>query len=216
MFFMTESLDQNINLNKELNEISSKKSENIQQNNQDKPIEKEKPRKSAKFVRVKRILYAALIGISLTACQNDLSAQERREMETLGDTSPMVQQAYDTYLRQNAQNNSGVMSETVQGWTADHETFEVPATDQTIRPGSRVQVFETGGYGLNIRSETGTNSTLVTNAADGTVFKVIELAGEKDGYHWVLVKSEAQEGQNEIVGYAVTDWFQVLRNEPVR
>jgi hypothetical protein len=215
MFFMTESLDQNINLNNELNEINSKKSENIQQNNQDKPIEKEKPRKPAKFVRVKRILYAALVGISLTACQNDLSAQERREMETLGDTSPIVQQAYDTSLRMDAQNNPGDMSATIPG-LADHETFEIPATDQTIRPGSRVQVVETGGYGLNIRSETGTNSTLVTNAADGTVFKVIELAGEKDGYHWVLVKSEAQEGQNEIVGYAVTDWFQVLRNEPVR
>jgi len=127
----------------------------------------------------------------------------------------MVQSAYETYLRMDAQNNPSNMSETVQG-LADHEVFEVPAADQIIRPGSRVEVVETGGYGLNIRAESSVNSNLVTNAADGTVFKVMELAGENDGYHWVLVKSEAKEGEQEIVGYAVTDWFQVLRNEPVQ
>jgi hypothetical protein len=215
MFFMTESLDSNINLNiKTANKITEKP-EIINQEQQNQLRKKEKTRRPSKYSRLKQIFIAAFVGFGLAACQRELSAAERREIETLGDTSPMVQQGYDTYSRQRAENNYGSMSETVQG-IGDHEAFEVPATDQTIRPGSRVQVLETGGYGLNIRSEAGINSDLVTNVPDGTVFKVIELIGEKDGYHWVLVKSEVQEGQREIVGYAVTDWFQVLRNEPVR
>ncbi|KUK84301.1 MAG: hypothetical protein XD98_0015 [Microgenomates bacterium 39_6] len=213
---MTESLNSNINLNNKPHIINENKPENITQEHQeDKLAPKEKSRKLVKLGKVKRFVYAALVGISLTACQNNLSAQELREMETLGDTSPMVATAYQTYLNNKTQNNQENTIESTRGLN-EPEAFEVPAVDQTIRPGSRVQVVETGGYGLNIRSEAGTNSNLVTNAADGTVFKVIELAGEKDGYHWVLVKSEAQEGQNEIVGYAVTNWFQVLRNEPVQ
>jgi hypothetical protein len=93
-----------------------------------------------------------------------------------------------------------------------HESFEVPAVDQRILPGSRVQVVETGGDGLNIRTEAGINSNLVKNVPDGTVFKVVELAGEKDGYNWILVKSEGDGS----IGYVATDWLQVLKDGPIQ
>lgn len=220
MFFMTESLNSNINLNNKPNIINENKPADITQEHQEDKLEdklapKEKSRKLVKLGKVKRFVYAALVGISLTACQNNLSAQELREMETLGDTSPMVATAYQTYLNNQTQNNQENTIESTQGLN-EPEAFEVPAVDQTIRPGSRVQVVETGGDGLNIRREAGINSDVVTNVADGTIFQVIELAGEKDGYHWVLIKSETQEGQKEIVGYAAIDWFQVLREAPIK
>lgn len=219
---MTESLNSNINLNPKLNNeqhneaniVNDNKPDNIAQEHQDQSAPKEKSRQSTKLGKVKKFAYAALVGISLASCQS-LSSEEQKNLDTLGDNSPMVATAYQTYLDNKTQNNPENSVENTQGLN-EPEAFEVPAVDQTIRPGSRVQVVETGGDGLNIRREAGINSDVVTNAADGTVFKVIELAGEKDGYYWVLVQSEAEEGQDEIIGYAAIDWFQVLREAPIK
>ena len=103
-------------------------------------------------------------------------------------------------------------------------TFEIPKSDQRILPGSRVQVVETGGLGLNIRTEAGGDSELITTAPEGTAFDVIELV-EENGRTWALVKLETGEGQKEIVGYVATDdgtgpgainYLLVIRDEPIQ
>jgi len=213
---MTENIDSKINLSNENQEINSgenPKSVDEVEGNQASP-KKERPRKFSKSKKIALIVSLSFLGFSLASCQKSLSAEELRRIETGGDDSPQVQRAYQIYLENKNQENQENTNDNL-GLNAP-EPFEIPASNQTIRPGSRVRVIETGGYGLNIRSEVGTDANLVTNAGDGTIFKVIEFAGEKDGYHWVLVKSEAQEGELEVVGYAVVDWFQVLNDAPVQ
>ncbi len=154
----------------------------------------------------------ALLGT--TGCSEQW--QERWDAQfdpTIGTKDPLVIRALNIDAQRQAE-QAGDITE-VNPMTTDHEAFEIPATDQRILPGSRVRVVETGVDGLNIRAAVGTDTNLVANIKDGIVFQVIELAGEKDGYSWVLVKSEAKDGEKEIVGYAATDWFQVLRDEPV-
>jgi len=215
MSFMTENLDANTNLVDKLNKANNNEPNNITQEHQDKSAPKEQHQQLSNWGKVRRFVSAALIGISLASCRQTLTNEEQRNLDTLGDNSPMVATSYKIYLNNEAQNNQTNTPEAVQAFN-EPELFEVPAVDQTIFPGSRVQVFETDGYGLNIRSEAGINSAVVTNAAEGTIFKVIELVGEKDGYQWALVKSEPKEGQNEIVGYAAVDWLQVLREAPIK
>jgi hypothetical protein len=193
----------------------------IEQSNQ--AIQKErKANPLQKLNKVKKFFYAALVGITLASCQS-LTAKDQRRIETLGDDSPMVQAGYQTYLEGKTQDNQEDLIGDQADTILDHETFEVPATDQRILPGSRVQVVETGGIGLNVRSEVGTDSELVTTVPEGTIFKVVELAGEKDGYTWVLVESEDTDS-DKIIGYVAigdssgpnaTRWLVVLKDEPM-
>lgn len=155
-----------------------------------------------------------------TACSG--AWQERWEAQfdpAKYSNDPMVKRGYDIYLQQEAERketSTNTASVNQNNPTTTNEAYEVQTADKIILPGSKVKVVETGNNGLNIRTEAGINSNLVANVQDGKVFTVIELAGEKDGYSWVLVKLEAEEGEKEIIGYAATDWLQVLENEPTQ
>ncbi len=172
----------------------------------------------AQFSQLKKIKAKICLGLgllslasSLTSCDSFAEHMAQDDFFTgPKDNSPMVLEGQRIFAEQE---NEATEDPTP---LATHEAFEVPATDQRILPGSRVRVIETGGIGLNIRSEAGVDAQLVATAQDGDVFKVVSLAGEKDGYSWVLVKQEVDDGEREIVGYAASDWFQVLKDEPIQ
>lgn len=84
--------------------------------------------------------------------------------------------------------------------------FVVPRPEQRILPNTTVRVTGTEGYGLNAREEVGTQATVTEVWPDGTLLKVVELAGEKDGYHWALVENQA----DGTIAYVVIDWLEVV------
>jgi len=203
MFFMTESIDSKTNNPRE---ISDFRGENP------KDQQKEKLNRPPKSAKLHKFIYGAFIGLTLASCSRlDAAFQDPAER----DPNPIVQQSYQIWKEEQRTNNSENQIEDFQPF-AHHESFEIPSSEQRILPGSRVQVVETGGLGLNVRAEAGVNSNLLKTAPDGTIFKVIEVVGEKDGYNWVLVKSETTEGQAEIVGYVVTDWLQVVLDQAIQ
>lgn len=172
---------------------------------------KENPKQFPKSTKIKaKILLAlGLFGFvsGITGCDAFVEHMAQDDFFTgPKDNSPAVLEGQRIFAEQQAEQSSTL--ETL----VPHDSFEVPAANQRILPGSRVEVVATGGDGLNIRTEAGINSNLVKNVPDGTVFKVIELAGEKDGYYWILVKSESDES----IGYVATDWLQVLKDGPVQ
>jgi hypothetical protein len=202
MFFMTENIDLRTNNTSD----PSNSQKEIRQG------AKEKVKKPHKLKKWHKYVSAAFLGFTLASCaivENDKALVDPAER----DPNPIVQKNYQLWQQEQ---RGDTENDNVLDLTQRHEPFEIPADDQRIFPDSRVRVTQTAGYGLNIRTDAGIDNDIVANVADGTVFKVIELAGEKDNYNWVLLKSEAQEGEREIVGYAVTDWLQVLREKPVQ
>ncbi len=90
--------------------------------------------------------------------------------------------------------------------------MELPTpTPAPVTPGMeigvRVQVIGTGGAGLNIRSEPGTEAERVAVATEGEALLVVGGPRDADGYVWWFVRDEVTP---EREGWAAQDFLALV------
>ena len=83
-------------------------------------------------------------------------------------------------------------------------TATEPPVFAEIAPGATVEVYNTGGGGLNLRSEASTSGRVVSNVRDGTEFTVLEGPEDANGYAWW--KLEAADGTQ---GWGAANWLRL-------
>lgn len=71
---------------------------------------------------------------------------------------------------------------------------EDPPAETDIYNGATVEVVNTGGTGVNVRSQPSTESDIITVFLDGTVLTVIGVAVEAEGFVWWPVSGDGVEG----------------------
>lgn len=74
-----------------------------------------------------------------------------------------------------------------------------------ITIGGYVEVFDTGGDGLNVRSEPDTSADKLGKFSDGTVLRVKDGPEEAGGYQWWQVEDE-----KGLVGWCAADWLRAI------
>jgi hypothetical protein len=78
-----------------------------------------------------------------------------------------------------------------------------------VAPGAYVQIVNTGGEGLRIRSEPGLDSTVIFSGFDAEVFLVSEGPVEEDGYTWWYLTASYDQKR---AGWAVEDFLSAIEN----
>lgn len=86
------------------------------------------------------------------------------------------------------------------GWSATGDWLS-PSDSQGVRTGAEVVVSNTGGVGLNLRSEPGLSGSKITTLPEGTRMAVIGGPYHVDGYSWWNVSGEAGEGYSAIANW---------------
>lgn len=81
---------------------------------------------------------------------------------------------------------------------------EPPATGGAITEGSTVQVVNTGGTGVNVRSEASTDSEIISVFLDGTVLTVTGPSVAAEDFVWWPVQAE-----DGVQGYVVEEYLAV-------
>jgi hypothetical protein len=77
-----------------------------------------------------------------------------------------------------------------------------------IRIGSVVQIFNTGGAGLRLRSNPGTSSSVQFIGAELEPFSVVNGPTEQDGYVWWYLESPYDPSRS---GWAAADYLQLIQ-----
>lgn len=154
--------------------------------------------RAEKKTKIKRVIIGAFVGISLTA------------ISAVG-----ISEAWDKQVELDEERDKAIKSQYLPPEVIDpglDKEFEIererggsPELVEVMKEGDIVEV-RTDGYGLRIRSNPGLNTEVIKVADDGTRFEIIELAENKDGYRWVLLK----EVDGDTVGYAATNWLDVI------
>ena len=80
-----------------------------------------------------------------------------------------------------------------------------------IRVGIYVQISGTGGDGLRLRKEPGTNSEILFLGYESEVFEVTNGPQEIDGYVWWHLTAPYDKGRN---GWAAANYLSVIELEP--
>jgi hypothetical protein len=78
-----------------------------------------------------------------------------------------------------------------------------------ITPGVYVQITDTGGDGLRIRSEPGLEANTIFSGFDSEVFLVSEGPVERDGHNWWFLTASYDAGR---AGWAVEDYLDAIEN----
>ena len=92
--------------------------------------------------------------------------------------------------------------------TPTEATQFIPPPNTAIILGSHVQVVGTGGDGLRLRSEPGTNGTIKFLGLDSEVFLVKEGPVEKDGFTWWFLTTPVDSTRG---GWAVSNYLSVIQ-----
>ena len=165
---------------------------------------KEKAQRKEKLETIRNVIIVALTGSALVygAATLPNRAQQAEDLKN-SEAGVLAAQAIA-----NENNQIRVEPEQSQSLTPEDSSdsyFEVKATNQTIRPGVLVEVANTGGDGLNLRSNTGVQAELITTLPEGTKLQVISVAQETtDNYRWAKVQQTAADG-SIIEGYVAFD-----------
>ena len=78
-----------------------------------------------------------------------------------------------------------------------------------VAQGAYVQIVNTGGSGLRVRSEAGLQGEVLFLALEDEVFQVIDGPRQVDGYTWWYLVAPYN---NELSGWAVADYLAVIQN----
>lgn len=78
--------------------------------------------------------------------------------------------------------------------TPPDTTEQPPATESEIFEGATVEVVNTGGTGVNVRSQPSTEADIITVFLDGTQLTVIGVPVEAEGFVWWPVSGDGVEG----------------------
>lgn len=81
---------------------------------------------------------------------------------------------------------------------------EQPPATSGIYNGATVEVFNTGGTGVNVRSQPSTESDIITVFLDGTLLTVIGVSVEAEGFVWWPVSGDGVEG------YVVQEYLSLI------
>lgn len=81
---------------------------------------------------------------------------------------------------------------------------EDPGQPAGIYSGATVEVFNTGGTGVNVRSQPSTESDIISVFLDGTILTVIGGAVEAEGFVWWPVQGDGVEG------YVVQEYLSLI------
>lgn len=81
---------------------------------------------------------------------------------------------------------------------------EEPPAQSGIYNGATVEVFNTGGTGVNVRSQPSTESDIISVFLDGTVLTVIGVSVEAEGFVWWPVSGDGVEG------YVVQEYLSLI------
>lgn len=84
----------------------------------------------------------------------------------------------------------------------------IPPPNTGISIGLHVQVVGTGGDGLRLRSEPGTNGSIKFLGLDSEVFEVKDGPVEKDGYTWWYLITPVDQTRG---GWAVSNYLAVIQ-----
>ena len=105
--------------------------------------------------------------------------------------------------------------------TPQSQTPSVGPTDESGMPpspqpgviavGAYVQVTDTGGEGLRMRSEPGLGGQVLLLASEAEVFQVTDGPKEADGFTWWYLVGPFDE---ERKGWAVSNYLMVVQNPP--
>lgn len=91
-----------------------------------------------------------------------------------------------------------------QPTTPPEQGEEEPPATGGIYNGATVEVFNTGGTGVNVRSLPSTESDIITVFLDGTVLTVIGEAVEAEGFVWWPVSGDG------VDGYVVQEYLSLI------
>jgi hypothetical protein len=78
--------------------------------------------------------------------------------------------------------------------TQPPDTTDPPPPDSGIFDGATVEVFNTGGTGVNVRSQPSTEAAIITVFLDGTILTVIGVSIDAEGFVWWPVSGDGVEG----------------------
>lgn len=81
---------------------------------------------------------------------------------------------------------------------------EPPPAETGIYNGATVEVFNTGGTGVNVRSQPSTDSDIISVFLDGTILTVIGVAIEAEGFIWWPVSGDG------VDGYVVQEYLSLI------
>ncbi len=90
-------------------------------------------------------------------------------------------------------------------------TLSTPAPNATIKTGDYVQIANTGGDGLRIRSGPGTQNPALFLGMDAEVFQVTDGPKEVDGLTWFYLSAPYDEKRR---GWAASNYLSVIAKQP--
>lgn len=91
----------------------------------------------------------------------------------------------------------------VSGFPAPSDQPPTPVPGQ-VSIGAQVQITNTGGDGLRLRTEPGLETQVLFLGAEGETFKVSDGPQEADGYIWWYLEGQDNPSRS---GWAVTDFL---------
>ena len=90
-------------------------------------------------------------------------------------------------------------------------TLSTPAPNAQIKTGDYVQIANTGGDGLRIRSGPGTQNPALFLGMDAEVFKVANGPQTMDGLTWYYLSAPYDENRK---GWAASNYLNVVAKQP--
>lgn len=89
--------------------------------------------------------------------------------------------------------------------------FSTPVANSQIKIGDYVQISNTGGDGLRIRSGPGTSNPPLFLGMESEVFKVVDGPKESDGYVWWNLTAPYDDKR---AGWAASNFLTVVAQQP--
>lgn len=90
-------------------------------------------------------------------------------------------------------------------------TLSTPAPNAQIKTGDYVQIANTGGDGLRIRSGPGTQNPALFLGMDAEVFQVVEGPKTADGLTWYYLAAPYDEYRK---GWAASNYLSIVAKQP--